>query len=174
MAKRPPECQVKQWENREKRDSNGLGIHGLKSGPVSAIVAMSQSKATLPPSPIEGDDTIYWVGSAEEDLAAFPFGAKQAVGFALRFAQRGVKHPSVNPLKGYAGAGVLEVIKPFDKDTYRAIYTVRYAGRVYVLHCFQKKSSPGIATPEREMRVIRARLQQVEKIHTAWLEDHNG
>lgn len=94
---------------------------------------------------------------------------RSLVGFALRFAQRGGKHPRAEPLKGYTGAGVLEIIKPFATDTYRAVYTVRFEEKVYVLHAFQKKSNTGAEMPEREMRVIEARLRRAQEMHDDWL-----
>ena len=128
---------------------------------------LSQSHIILPPESEQGDTAIYWVGSSEKDLAKCPSEIKRTIGFVLRFAQRGSKHPLAKPLKGYQGAGVLEVVKTFDGDAYRVVYTICFERSVYVLHCFQKKSNIGIETPEKEMRVIRARLQQVESIHKA-------
>jgi phage-related protein len=83
---------------------------------------------------------VEWVGSSLEDLKDFPEEVRQAVGYALYLAQCGEKHPSAKPIKGFKGAGVLEVVEDFDTDTYRAIYTLKLAGVVYVLHAFQKKS----------------------------------
>ena len=87
------------------------------------------------------------------------------MGFALRFAQAGVKHDHAKPLKGYKGAGVLEVVEDHDGDTFRAVYTVRLAGIVYVLHCFQKKSKTGIATPKATLDLIDQRLRIAETTH---------
>src|ERR1700690_3255640 len=67
-------------------------------------------------------------------------------GFALSFAQGGAKDPSAKPLKGFKGAGVLEIVEDHRGDTYRAVYTVRFAEAVYVLHAFKKKSKSGVAT----------------------------
>jgi phage-related protein len=83
----------------------------------------------------------------------------------LYLAQTGEKHPDAKPLRGFGGAGVLEVVEDFDGDTYRAVYTVRFADAVYVLHVFQKKSKHGIATPRRDLELIRTRLQRVEREH---------
>jgi len=107
---------------------------------------------------------IRWVGSSRADLRRFPPRARRNVGFALYFAQKGEKHPSTKPLKGFSGAGVLEVVEDYVGDTFRAVYTVRFAGTVYVLHAFQKKSKKGIATPKHELDLIHARL----KIAAAW------
>jgi phage-related protein len=86
-------------------------------------------------------------------------------GIALRFAQAGVKADSVKPLKGFKGASVLEVVENFDGDTYRAVYTVKLAGVVYVLHCFQKRSKSGISTPQSTIDLIHQRLRVAEQMH---------
>ena len=77
--------------------------------------------------------------------------------------QEGSKHPSAKPLKGFKGAGVLEVVQDFDGDTYRAVYTVRLKSAVYVLHCFQKKSRKGAETPRTDMNVVMERLRAAER-----------
>lgn len=87
------------------------------------------------------------------------------MGFALRQAQFGGKHRDAKVLKGFGGAGVLEIVDDHDGDTYRAVYTVKFAGAVYVLHAFQKKSKKGIKTPPTDMNVIRQRLKAAEEHH---------
>jgi len=89
---------------------------------------------------------------------------QREIGFALRQAQDGGKHPDAKPLKGFGGASVLEIVEDHDGDTYRAVYTVRFADAVYVLHVFQKKSKK-IATPKHEMDLIPARLKEAERLH---------
>ena len=83
-------------------------------------------------------------------------------GFALHLAQTGKKHDQAKPLKGFGGAGVLEVVEDHQGDTFRAVYTVKIADAVYVLHCFQKKSQQGIETPKHEMDLIRDRLKAAQ------------
>lgn len=83
-------------------------------------------------------------------------------GYALHLAQTGKKHDQAKPLKGFGGAGVLEVMEDHLGDTYRAVYTVKLAEAVYVLHCFQKKSRQGIATPKQDMGLIRERLKAAQ------------
>lgn len=85
------------------------------------------------------------------------------MGYAIYLAQIGEKHPDAKPLKGFGGAGVLEAIDDFAGNTYRAVYTVRFADAVYVLHAFQKKAKRGIATPKREMEIIQSRLRRAEE-----------
>ena len=103
-----------------------------------------------------------WVASSKKDLIAMPEQVRDTFGYALHLAQVGQKHPAAKPLKGFGGAGVLEVVEDVQSDTYRAVYTVRYADAVYVLHCFQKKSTQGIATPKPDVELIKSRLKAVE------------
>jgi len=107
----------------------------------------------MPEKPIE------WVGSSLEDLREFPDEVKGMMGYALSLAQAGRKHPDAKPLKGFGGASVLEVVEDHCGDTYRAVYTVKFAEAVYVLHAFQKKSKKGIATPKQDIELIKARLK---------------
>jgi phage-related protein len=116
----------------------------------------------IPPPP---HDPLVWVGPALEELLGFPQPVKRTMGYALRFAQAGEKHHDAKPLRGFRGAGVLEVVEDYLGETYRAVYTVRFVGVVYVLHCFQKKSKKGIATPQRTMDLIQQRLRLAENMH---------
>jgi phage-related protein len=86
------------------------------------------------------------------------------MGYAIYVAQRGGKHSDAKVLSGFGGAGVLEVVKDFRGDTFRAVYTLRYAGAVYVVHVFQKKSKTGRETPRRDIELIEQRLREAEKI----------
>jgi phage-related protein len=103
-----------------------------------------------------------WIGSAKKDLLAMPEEVQQVFGFALFHAQIGRVHPAAKPLKGFGSAGVVEIVEDLRGNAYRAVYTVRFAGAVYVLHCFQKKAKQGIETPKREMDLIRARLKEAK------------
>jgi phage-related protein len=105
-----------------------------------------------------------WIGSAKKDLSAMPDEVQQTFGFGLYHAQIGLLHPDAKPLKGFGSAGILEIVEDWDGDAYRAVYTVRFAQAVYVLHCFQKKSKHGVETPKPEMDLIRARLREAEKL----------
>src|SRR5438876_6557361 len=113
---------------------------------------------------------VVWIGSTRSDLASFPEDVKDAIGYALYIAQRGGKHADAKPLHGFGGAGFLEIVEDHAGDTYRAVYTVRFAGRIYVLHAFQKKSKTGITTRKREIELIRSRLKRAEEEHVRWLE----
>jgi phage-related protein len=107
---------------------------------------------------------IAWVGSSKTDLKKFPADVQDEIGHALLQAQLGGKHASAKPLKGFGGGGVLEIVENDDGDTYRAVYTVRFADFVYVLHAFQKKSKSGIRTPQKEIDLVKTRLRAAEEI----------
>lgn len=105
---------------------------------------------------------LVWVGPSRKELQAMPESIKDAFGFALWLAQTGAKHDQAKPLKGFGGAGVLEVVESDKGGTYRAVYTVKFDDAVYVLHCFQKKSTQGISTPKHVMDLIAERLKMAE------------
>jgi phage-related protein len=102
---------------------------------------------------------LIWIGSSKKDLMELPIPVRKFFGHALHFAQMGEQHPAAKVLKGFGGAGVWEVVEDDSDGTYRAVYTVRFQEAVFVLHCFQKKSKSGIATPKKEMDAIEARLK---------------
>ncbi len=106
-----------------------------------------------------------FVGSARKDLKAMPGAIRRAFGTALFLAQSGEKADNAKPLKGFRGAGVLEIVEDYDTDAYRAVYTVRFAEAVYVLHVFQKKSRAGIATSSRDLELIARRLKKAEEMY---------
>ena len=108
-----------------------------------------------------------FIGSSREDLREFPDEVKQDIGYALFEAQKGQKSEAAKPLKGFGGAGVLEIIERFDGDTYRAVYTVKFREVIYVLHCFQKKSKSGIKTPQQDINLIAQRLKAAEEDYNA-------
>lgn len=108
---------------------------------------------------------LIWLGSSLDDLRTFPEDVKDSMGHALHLAQAGDKHHDTKPLKGFGGASVLEVVERHDGDTFRAVYTVRFAEVVYVLHAFQKKSKSGIKTPKEDLDLIQRRFKQAEEHH---------
>jgi phage-related protein len=116
------------------------------------------------------DTPLEFVGSSKDDLSEFPVPVKLCIGFALRAAQKGQKHPDAKPLKGFHGAGVVEIISDFDGDTFRAVYTVKLKGVVYVLHAFQKKSKSGIRTPQAEIELIKSRLKDAQALYKTAME----
>ena len=108
---------------------------------------------------------VEFIGSSRSDIRAMPDDVMDVFGFAIDDAALGGKHPDAKVLKGFGGAGVLEVVDNHEGDTYRAVYTVKFAGVVYVLHAFQKKSKKGIETPKHEIDKIKARLKVAEEHH---------
>lgn len=118
---------------------------------MTSYANISIMTATPPLAPVE------WIGSSLEDLRRCPEPVQDVVGYALHLAQLGEHPPNAKRLKGEL-AGVVEIVDDFDRRTWRAVYTVKLAGVVYVLHVFQKKSTRGIATPRREVELIKARL----------------
>lgn len=109
-----------------------------------------------------------WVGSARNDLLGFPDSVVREIGHALYVAQIGGKHGTAKPLQGFGGAGVLEIVEDYAGNAYRAVYAVRFAEVIYVLHAFQKKSTRGVATPRQEIEMVRTRLRQAEEEYQRW------
>jgi len=105
-----------------------------------------------------------WIGNSHRDLMALPADVRRFFGYALSLAQAGDQHDAAKVLKGFGSAGVLEIVENDAGGTYRAIYTVKFEEAVFVLHCFQKKSKRGIATPKKDMDIIRARLKVAETL----------
>lgn len=104
---------------------------------------------------------LHWVGSAKKDYQVFPGEVQDDMGYALGLAQLGAKHPNAKPWKG-EGGGVFEIVEDHRGDTYRAVYTVRFADVVYVLHAFQKKSKTGIKTPQHDVNLVGERLKRAQ------------
>ena len=117
---------------------------------------------------------LIWVGSSLKDLKAFPEVVKDEMGYALFEAQCGLKPIAAKPLRGFGGASVLEIISDYQTDTFRAVYTVKFGERIYVLHAFQKKSKRGTATPQAEVEIIKRRLKQAEELHRAWRQEQEA
>jgi phage-related protein len=128
-------------------------------------VGLGHNWHTMSTGETERPRPLFWIGSALRDLKAFPPEVRQEIGFALYQAQLGRKHRDAKVLQGFGGAGVLEVVSDHDGDTFRAVYTARFAGAVYALHAFQKKSKRGIKTPPGELEVVRRRLKKAEEDH---------
>ena len=114
----------------------------------------------VPPG-LTREKPLHWVASAKKDYLGFPTEVQDDMGYALGLAQLGAKHPNAKPWKG-EGAGVLEIVEDHRGDTYRAVYTVRFADAVYVLHAFQKKSKSGIKTDQTDVKLIALRLKRAQ------------
>lgn len=109
-----------------------------------------------------------WIGSAKRDLDAMPEDVKDVFGHAIDLAQAGGKHQDAKAMSGFGSAGVLEVVEDYRSDTYRAVYTVKFSGWIYVLHCFQKKSKSGIKTPKEDLALINVRLKAAKLDYEVW------
>ena len=112
----------------------------------------------VPPKPL------IWMGSSKKDLVVLPAAVVDVFGYALFLAQSGARHESTKVLRGFGDASVLEMIESTEGSTYRAVYTVRFATAVFVLHVFQKKSKSGAATPNPDMEVIERRLKRAGEL----------
>lgn len=112
-----------------------------------------------PPSP----KPVIWLGDTLGMLRSCPQDVQDEVGYALYLAQIGEKYAGAKPLKGL-GPGVLEVVAEHRGSAYRAVYMVRFAERLYVLHVFQKKSTKGIATPQSDIDLVRQRLKRAAQL----------
>lgn len=134
-------------------ETTGLPSTGLFYGLYRNWYSLAMSEKNKP---------VIWIGSSKKDLMALPVEVRKFFGHALDFAQHGDQHEAAKVLKGFGGAGVLEVVENDAGGTYRAVYTVKFEEVVFVLHCFQKKSKRGIATPKEDMEIIRARLKVAE------------
>jgi phage-related protein len=108
---------------------------------------------------------VEWIGSSYKDFRSFPDLVQDVMGFALYQAQIGRMHGSAKPLKGFGGAGVVEIVDDHQGDTYRAVYTVKFDSAIYVLHAFQKKSKKGIKTPQDDIELVKRRLKAAEADH---------
>ena len=115
-----------------------------------------------PRKPLKG------IGASKRDLDAMPEDVKDMFGHAIDLAQVGGKHQDAKTMSGFGSAGILEIVEDFRGNTFRAVYTVKFAGWVYVLHCFQKKSKSGIKTPKEDRHLINLRLKAARQDYEAW------
>lgn len=107
---------------------------------------------------------LFWIGSSYKDFCAFPGEVKSEMGYGLFLAQLGGRHRKAKTMSGFGGAGVVEIVDDHRGDTFRTVFTVRFARRVYVLHAFQKKSKSGIATPQADIKLIKSRLKDAQAL----------
>ena len=142
------------WPRRADagRGPHAYGVASESIYSISGIFPLMHSNEKL----------LIWLGSSKKDLMALPTEVRKFFGHALDFTQRGDRHDAAKVLKGFGGAGVLEIVEDDAGGTYRAVYTVKFEEAMFVLHCFQKKSKHGIATPKQDIEIIRARLKVAE------------
>ncbi|MFS1582906.1 MAG: type II toxin-antitoxin system RelE/ParE family toxin [Candidatus Arsenophonus phytopathogenicus] len=116
---------------------------------------------------------LFWLGSSKKDLKVMPSDVQDTFGYALHQTQAGKKHQQAKSLQGFGSACVIEVVENSVAGTFRAVYTVKFENTVYVLHCFQKKSTRGIATPKPDMGLILERLKAAESHFKGDKNDRN-
>ena len=117
---------------------------------------------------------VIFVGSSRDDLRAFPAEARREAGYALETVQSGETPDNAKPLRGFGGAGVQEIVAGDEGGTYRVVYTVTLPDAVYVLHAFQKKSTRGVKTAQRDIELIRRRLREAQGISAERLRIGKG
>lgn len=107
---------------------------------------------------------LFWEGSSRKDFKRFPVSVQKDMGVALFVVQLGGTPPSVKVWKGL-GSGVYELVEDHRGDTYRAVYTIKIAEGIHVLHAFQKKSKSGLKTPGPDVDLIERRLKALLQRH---------
>lgn len=106
---------------------------------------------------------ISWIRAALKEFETFPEGARSICLAALTIAAEGGKADIVKPIQGM-GSGVLEIALPFRGDAFRVVYALQLAEEIWVIHAFQKKSTQGIKTPQRELDLIKDRLKRLKEM----------
>jgi phage-related protein len=106
---------------------------------------------------------VSWIGAALREFETFPQAARSICLVALTIAAEGGKADVAKPMHGL-GSGVFEFAMPFRGDAFRVVYAVQLAEEIWVVHAFQKKSTQGIRTPQREIDLIRDRLRRLKEM----------
>ena len=105
---------------------------------------------------------IGWIKAARKDFQRFPKPVRDRITAALTIAAEGCKADIAKPMKGIAG-GVMEIALRHQTNAYRAVYVTEFAGSLWVVHAFQKKSKTGIKTPKADIDLIQGRLKRLRK-----------
>lgn len=108
---------------------------------------------------------IVWFKQARKEFESFPAAAREDMQTALDIAAMGGKADIAKPMKGL-GSGVMEIALPYRSEAYRVIYAVQFENEIWVVHAFQKKSNKGIATPQKEIELIKARLKRIKEMQS--------
>ena len=106
---------------------------------------------------------VVWMGDSKRNIQSFPQGAQKLLGDELQLIQFGGMPKDAKPFRGI-GSGVLEIALRFASDAYRVVFALQLGARIYVLHAFQKKSKKGIATPVRDVQLIRKRYAEAQQL----------
>ena len=110
---------------------------------------------------------VVWLGNSKKSLREFPDGAQKLLGDELQLIQFGGMPKNAKPFKG-VGSGVLELALRYASGAYRVVLAVQIGRRIYVLHAFQKKSKKGIATPKRDVDLIKQRYAEAQELAHAY------
>lgn len=106
---------------------------------------------------------LVWLGDSKRNIQSFPKGTQKLLGDELQLIQFGGMPKDAKPFKG-VGSGVFEIALRYSSEAYRVITAVQLGRRIYVLHAFQKKSKRGIATPQRDVDLIKKRYTEAEEL----------
>jgi len=106
---------------------------------------------------------VSWLKAALKEFQTYPEGARSICLTALTMAAEGGKSDIAKPMHGM-GAGVFEIALRFKGDAFRVVYAVQLAEEIWVVHAFQKKSTQGIKTPQREIELAKARLKNLKEM----------
>lgn len=106
---------------------------------------------------------ISWIKAARKEFEKFPVEAQAICLSALTIAAENGKADIAKPFKGL-GSGVFEIALPFRGNAFRVVYAVQIGDEIWVIHAFQKKSTQGIKTPQREVDAIASRLKQLKEM----------
>ena len=100
--------------------------------------------------------TVVWLGNSRKNILKFPENVRKLIGDELQFIQFGGMPKDIKVFKG-VGSGVIEIVLKYDKEAYRCVQAVQLGDKIYVLHAFQKKSTKGISTPQKDVDLIKQR-----------------
>jgi len=106
---------------------------------------------------------ISWIRAARRDFERFPAEAQSICLTALTVAAEGGKVDIAKPMLGFGG-GIFEIALPFRGNAFRVVYAVQIGTDIWVVHAFQKKSTRGIKTPNREIDLISDRLRKLKEM----------
>lgn len=113
---------------------------------------------------------LLWIASSKRDFIEMPEDVVDDFGHWLFQVQKGKVPKNAKALSGFGGAQVMELWKDNADGTFRAVYTIRYAEAVIILHAFQKKSKKGIETPKQDKELIQSRIKLAEVLYKEWKE----
>jgi phage-related protein len=106
---------------------------------------------------------VVWLGDSKKRVQDFPDGAQKLLGDELQLIQFGGMPRDAKPFKG-VGSGVVEIALRYATNAYRVVLALQIGNRIYVLHAFQKKSTRGIATQQRDVDLIKKRYTEAQEL----------